>query len=233
MLLAMVNVPEGQARGARGRAARWSAVAVSVSSAVWGVARFATWIFYRVERVGHGCPTGPSSWSPITPTACSIRRSSWRPRGREPRFLAKSTLFSMPLVGWFVRGAGAIPVYRKTDAGVDPHATPRCSPPSNARSRDGDVVCLFPEGTTHSRGRLDPLKTGAARIALGAAARGIPVQIVAAGLNLDEKAILRSDATVAFGRRSLRAPRARLRHRPARGRRAVDGRDRPATSATS
>ena len=26
----------------------------------------------------------------------------------------------MPLVGWFVRGGGAIPVYRRTDAGVDP-----------------------------------------------------------------------------------------------------------------
>ncbi len=36
----------------------------------------------------------------------------------------------------------------------------------------GDVVAIFPEGTTHDRPRIDPIKTGAARIALGARATG-------------------------------------------------------------
>ena len=30
-----------------------------------------------------------------------------------------------------------------------------------------DVVAIFPEGTTHDRPRMEPIKTGAARIALG------------------------------------------------------------------
>ena len=37
------------------------------------------------------------------------------PEGRPVRFLAKSTLFSSPWVGWFVRACGAIPVYRHMD----------------------------------------------------------------------------------------------------------------------
>ena len=37
-----------------------------------------------------------------------------------------------------------------------------------------DVVAIFPEGTTHDRAQIDPIKTGAARIALGARAAGAP-----------------------------------------------------------
>ena len=172
---------------------------MGVSSAVWGLARIATWVFYRVERVGQPLPAGPVLVVANHPNGLLDPPLIVATSGREPRFLAKSTLFSMPLVGWFVRGAGAIPVYRRTDAGVDASRNTEMFAAVEQALADGDVVCLFPEGTTHSRGKLDPLKTGAARVALGAAASGIPVQIVAAGLNLDEKAVLRSGATVAYG----------------------------------
>lgn len=172
---------------------------MGVSSAVWGVARLATWIFYRVERVGSALPDGPVLVVANHPNGLLDPPLIVATSGRVPRFLAKSTLFTMPLVGWFVRGAGAIPVYRRTDDGVDPSRNAEMFAAVERALADGDAVCLFPEGTTHSRGRLDPLKTGAARIALGATAKGIPVQIVAAGLNLDTKAVLRSGVTVAYG----------------------------------
>ena len=63
-----------------------------------------------------------------------------------------------------------------------------------------DLVAIFPEGTTHDRAQIDPIKTGAARIALGARAAGArDVAIVAVGLTFPDKVSLRSSALVQFG----------------------------------
>ncbi len=172
---------------------------MAASRLVWTLARIATWLFYRVERVGAPLPSGPLLLVANHPNALLDPALVVATAGRTPRFLAKSTLFTMPGVGWFVRGAGAIAVYRRADVGEDAVRNREMFAAVDAALAAGDAICLFPEGTTHSRGRLDPLKTGAARIALGAAARGIPVRIVAVGLNLDQKTLLRSPATVAYG----------------------------------
>ena len=39
---------------------------------------------------------------------------------RPVSFLAKAPLFEMPVIGWFVRALGSIPVYRRQDGGFDP-----------------------------------------------------------------------------------------------------------------
>ena len=39
----------------------------------------------------------------------------------------------------------------------------------------GDAICIFPEGVSHSTGRLEPLRTGAARMALRAERAGTRV----------------------------------------------------------
>ena len=57
---------------------------------------------------------------------------------------------------------------------------------------DGGMVALFPEGISHNEPAVQPLRTGAARIALGAAFDdGVPgVVTVPVGLVYDAKARL-------------------------------------------
>ncbi len=92
--------------------------------------------------------------------------------GRLVRFLAKASVFEVPVVGAIVRNAGQIPVYRLTsDASVAFRA-------AVAAVEKGEVVVVYPEGTITRDPDLWPMtgKTGAARIAL---ASGVPVIPVA------------------------------------------------------
>ena len=123
----------------------------------------------------------------------------WTTAGRDVRFLAKAPLFRVPLFGAMLRAGGAIPVYRAIDA-ADTSKNAEMFAAVGAALAAGDVICMFPEGTSHSTGRLEPLRTGAARIALEARDAGIDVAIVPVGLNFDRKSAFRSRATVVFGR---------------------------------
>ena len=117
---------------------------------------------------------------------------------RPVSFLAKSPLFTMPFVSLFVKAFGSIPVYRPQDADADV----RRNRETFAKARDllkrGGVLALFPEGVSHDEPRLMPLKSGAARIALGAASEG-PVTIVPAGLTYEARGIFRSGALLCVG----------------------------------
>src|SRR5918911_3612689 len=107
---------------------------------------------------------------------------------RPVSFLAKAPLFAMPVIGWFVRGLDSIPVYRKQDnvAGSNRETFAK----ARALLARGGAIAIFPEGTTHSDPRLRELKTGAARIALGAS---LPrVVIVPVGLYYTAKQTFRS-----------------------------------------
>lgn len=169
------------------------------SRIVWGLARAAVWLFYRIERFGADVPDGPvvlvaNHSNGLLDPSLIVATSR-----RQPRFLAKSTLFSMPVISWFVRGAGSIPVYRRQDAGVDAARNEATFEAVHQALLDGDAVCLFPEGISHSSGRIEPLRTGAARMVLGAAGRGARVAVVPVGLNFHRKAVFRSTVLVAYG----------------------------------
>src|SRR2546425_2940940 len=105
---------------------------------------------------------------------------------RRVSFLAKAPLFRMPVIGWVCRAFEAIPVYRRQDPGGVTEMV-RNQETFDAARRvllGGGAIALFPEGTSHSDPKLRPLKTGAARIALGAAAAlpaAAPLSIVPAG----------------------------------------------------
>ena len=114
---------------------------------------------------------------------------------RPIHFVARDGLFEIPVMGSILRAVGAIPVARPSDHGdkVDNDAAfDAC----REALEDGGVLVLFPEGKTHAHLRVEPLKTGLARIAL----TGPPdVRIVPIGLNYLVRHAFRSDVHVAFG----------------------------------
>ncbi|MGH2767445.1 MAG: lysophospholipid acyltransferase family protein, partial [Actinomycetota bacterium] len=96
---------------------------------------------------------------------CAVRRA-----GRRPRFLAKSELFKVPVVAWAIRTGGQIPVYRGT------REAHRSLIHAEEALAAGEVVVIFPEGTTTTAPDLAPLppKTGIARLALRSGVDVIP-----------------------------------------------------------
>lgn len=93
-------------------------------------------------------------------TAC-MARLIWQ-SGRIPRFLIKSGVFEVPIVGRVMRGAGQLPVYRATDQASDSLRA------AEQAVRDGQCVIIYPEGTITKNPDYSPMagKTGVARLAL-------------------------------------------------------------------
>lgn len=168
------------------------------SAIVRTLAHAASRIFYRVECVNAVPARGAVMILPNHPNSLLDPAVIWATAGRDVRFLAKSTLFSTPLRP-LLAGAGAIPVYRRIDQGVDTSKNTETFAAVEEALAAGDAVCLFPEGISHSTGRLAPLRTGAARMALGAERKGTTVAIVPVGLNFDRKTVFRSRVIVVYG----------------------------------
>jgi 1-acyl-sn-glycerol-3-phosphate acyltransferase len=124
---------------------------------------------------------------------------------RRVSFLAKSTLFKMPVLGYFVRAMEAIPVYRKQDEGEDTSKNRETFRLAHSLLARGGTIGICPEGVSHNEPSLRPLKSGAARIALGAAStvadaqEQLEVRIVPAGLYYTSKTTFRSAALLYFG----------------------------------
>ncbi|MFI5183601.1 MAG: MFS transporter [Vicinamibacteria bacterium] len=118
-----------------------------------------------------------------------------------PRMLAKSTIFSHPVMGPLLLLAGALRVYRRRDPGADVARNSDTFSRCHGLLADGGSIALFPEGTSHSEGRQLPLKSGAARIVLGAEARLGPlgVRILPVGIHYDAKDRFRSRVAIHVG----------------------------------
>lgn len=91
--------------------------------------------------------------------------------GRRPRFMAKASLFRIPLAGSLLRGLGQIPVHRYS-------ANAQLALDAAARAvLAGEVVVIYPEGTTTHDPEYWPMqaRTGVARLALQTGAPVVPV----------------------------------------------------------
>jgi glycerol-3-phosphate O-acyltransferase / dihydroxyacetone phosphate acyltransferase len=114
---------------------------------------------------------------------------------RPPRFLAMASLWRNPILRPLLALAGAIPVQRATEGPTDRNedAFARC----HAVLRAGGLVAIFPEGQASDEPHLLPVRTGAARIALGSRAPGL--RIVPVGLIYEAKQRARQRALVRVG----------------------------------
>ena len=119
---------------------------------------------------------------------------------RPVRWLSKSTLVFHPWLGWLFRAAGCIPVYRRQDDPTQMERNAAAFKAAVVALGEGSVVALFPEGISHHSPGLAPLKTGAARLALAAAADlEVPLPIVPVGVIYRDAPTFRSPAGVVVG----------------------------------
>jgi glycerol-3-phosphate O-acyltransferase / dihydroxyacetone phosphate acyltransferase len=119
--------------------------------------------------------------------------------GRAVRFAAKDTLFSTRIMRALLGAMGAVPLRRKDDHGSGQLDNDAAFGAMFDALGAGDAIGIFPEGLSHDASQLSRLKTGAARLALGAAARGAAVVIVPCGLTFIHPKRFRSRVLVQYG----------------------------------
>ncbi len=131
-------------------------------------------LLFKLEiRDGHKLPRegayvlAPNHASEIDPIVVAL--AVWR-MGRAPRFMAKESLFRVPVLGWVLRSTGMVPVARSASTAAA-RATLEAS---ETLVRHGRGVIVYPEGSLTREPDLWPMrgKTGAVRLAL---AGGIPL----------------------------------------------------------
>jgi glycerol-3-phosphate O-acyltransferase/dihydroxyacetone phosphate acyltransferase len=109
--------------------------------------------------------------------------------GRRVHFLAKAVAFKTKFAQWLLPRLNMIPIYRKQDDASQTHRNEETFVKCYEQLAKGAAILIFPEGISITERKLRELKTGAARIALGAEEANnysLDVQIVSVGLNYDD-----------------------------------------------
>lgn len=127
---------------------------------------------------------------------------------RRVSFLAKSTLFDNPVGAFVLRTFEILPVYRRIDVGAKLESNTVTFDNCFELLRRGRCIAIFPEGISHDEPQLQKMKTGAARIALGAVSdpsessvviREKGLKVVPVGLYYTSKTSFRSEALIRYG----------------------------------
>ena len=123
---------------------------------------------------------------------------------RRPRILADDTIWRYPVARQVMEWLGAIPVHRgRSRTGGEAHSgadNTDMFASSHEALAEGESVLIFPEGITREEPSIGEVKSGAARIALGALTAGVEgLRIVPVGIHYDDKAAFRSSVYVRRG----------------------------------
>ncbi|RDV14179.1 glycerol acyltransferase [Pontibacter diazotrophicus] len=122
---------------------------------------------------------------------------------RQPvHFIAKSTVFGSGFQSWMLRQMHLIPIHRREDNPDQAMSNDEAFAASFKALQQKKTLLIFPEGNSFNQRRLRKLKTGMARIALGAEADtnfGLGIKILPVGLNYTAPTRFRSDMFVNIG----------------------------------
>jgi 1-acyl-sn-glycerol-3-phosphate acyltransferase len=80
---------------------------------------------------------------------------------RPIRFVMDVSIFRLPVMSWLFRQGRAIPIAPRRD---DPAVTERAFEQVSEALRDGQLVCIFPEGRITDTGELYPFRPGLTRV---------------------------------------------------------------------
>jgi 1-acyl-sn-glycerol-3-phosphate acyltransferase len=119
--------------------------------------------------------------------------------GRRVHFLAKAVAFKTKFAQWLLPKFNMIPIYRKQDDPTQLHRNQETFSKCYEQLAQGAAILIFPEGISITERKLRELKTGAARIALGAEEANnfsLNVKILAVGLNYDDPHTFRRDVFI-------------------------------------
>ena len=181
-----------------------NAVQALVYSALVLFLRVVTGFFFRsIEVVGleHVPKDGPVIFTGNHPNSLVDPVVITTTCRRRVRFAARDGLFATPIrpILWAL---GSVPIKRRQDQSSDTKQVDNQDAFSalHAVLKRGEAFGIFPEGVTYTEPELQPLKTGAARIALSAFAEGIPVRVIPVGLHYRRRDRFRGRVLVQFGR---------------------------------
>lgn len=125
---------------------------------------------------------------------------------RQLTFTGKATLFANPLLRWLLTSVGFVPLQRAKDVAatgqkVDASRNLQAFRAVLDALEEERAVLIFPEGISNDAPALNPIKTGAARMALQARdERGLRgLRVLPCGINYERKGALRSRIVLEIG----------------------------------
>jgi glycerol-3-phosphate O-acyltransferase/dihydroxyacetone phosphate acyltransferase len=116
-------------------------------------------------------------------------------------FLAKGAIFKGKFAKWFLPKLNIIPVFRQQDDPTQMHKNEETFSKCFEHLEKGGTILIFPEGISITERKLRPIKTGAARIALGAQekyGKELGVKIACVGLNYENPHTFHRDVYISY-----------------------------------
>ncbi len=119
---------------------------------------------------------------------------------KDIRPLARSGLFKNPLLRPILNTIGAVPIYRRNTETSDTSKNEDSFSQVYKLLAEKETIVIFPEGQSHANPYVQEIKTGAARMALGAIkANGVAPVVIPVGMTFTRKKRARTEVLVRYG----------------------------------